>query len=225
MDNDTRKVVAEFIGTFTFVFAVVGSIGLGESLGLLGIALAQGLAMGTMITCLGHISGAHFNPAVTFGAFLTRKIDSATAIAYVIAQLAGAVGAALVARWLYPGILDLEASSPSLSAGTSVFEGLVLEALLTFFLVWVVFATAIDERGAFAAIAGYGIGLIIAVDIMIAGPITGASMNVARAFGPQLVFNEWSDAWLYWLGPLIGGGVAAWLYQYLYLSRREQAEA
>ena len=222
-NDDARKVVAEFIGVFTFVFAVVASVGLGESLGLLGVALAQGLAIGTMISSLGRISGAHFNPAVTLGALVTRRIEPAIAVAYWIAQLAGAVAAALVVKWLYPGFLELGSSAPRTSAGTSAFEGLVLEGILTFFLVWVVFATAVDPKGTFGAIAGYGIGLIIAVDILIAGPITGASMNPARAFGSQLVFSEWPDAWIYYVGPLIGGVLAAVLYTQLYLARDDAA--
>jgi aquaporin TIP len=223
MDYDPiRKAFAEFFGTFTLVFAVVASLATAEQIaGIFGAAVAQGLALGLMVSALGHVSGAHFNPAVTFGLLLTRRIEPLLAVVYWIAQLAGAIAGALAVKALFPDDLDTSLAVPQLGLGVEPWQGLLLEALLTFFLVWVVFATAIDPRGTFPAIAGFGIGLVVTLDILLAGPLTGASMNPARAFGPELVENMWSDAWLYYIGPLVGGGIAALLYDGLYLSRRE----
>jgi aquaporin Z len=217
--DPTRKAVAEFVGTFTLVFAVSMSIAVGGQVaGIFGAAVAQGLALGVIISALGHISGAHFNPAVTLGALVTRKIEPALAVVYWLAQFAAAVAAALVVKALLPTGLDKALGAPSLGLGVTAWQGVLIEAVLTFFLVWVVFATAVDPRGTFSAIAGLGIGLIVTVDILLGGPLTGAAMNPARAFGPELVQGgAWSDAWIYYVGPFAGGVVAAVLYTFLYL--------
>ena len=142
-----RKALAEFVGTFTLLFAVVASIVLADQVaGLFGIAIAQGLAIAMMVSAVGHVSGAHFNPAITFGALLTRRIGVILAVVYVVAQLAGGTGAVLVVRELFPDGIDLAATVPTLQ-GVDPWQGLLLEAIATFFLVWVVFATAIDPRG------------------------------------------------------------------------------
>lgn len=220
MDYDpTRKAVAEFIGTFTLVFSVCMSIAVaGQVAGVFGAAVTQGLALGIMVSALGHISGAHFNPAVTLGALVTRRIEPALAVVYWLAQFAAAVAAALVVKALLPTALDAALGAPELALETSPWQGVLIEALLTFFLVWVVFATAVDPRGTFSAIAGLGIGLIVTVDILLGGPLTGAAMNPARAFGPELVQGgAWADAWIYYVGPFAGGVIAAVLYTMLYL--------
>jgi aquaporin TIP len=213
-----RRSVAEFVGAFALVFVGAGSIMSGA--GLLGVAIAHGLILAIMVTALGHISGGHFNPAVTFGFLVTRRIAPVLAGAYWVAQFAGAVAAALLLKWIYPDQATDAAKlgAPQLNDQISVGAGFVLEAVLTFFLVWVVFATAADPRGAFTIVAGFAIGLTIAADILIGGPLTGAAMNPARAFGPQLVQNVWSDGWIWYLGPLLGGGLAAVVYDVLYLS-------
>jgi aquaporin TIP len=225
--DPARKAIAEFLGTFTLVFAVAMSIAVGGQVaGIFGAAVAQGLALGVMISALGHISGAHFNPAVTLGALVTRKIEPALAVVYWLAQFAGAVAAALLVKALLPTELDKSLGAPALGAGVSAWQGVLIEAVLTFFLVWVVFATAIDPRGSFAAIAGLGIGLIVTVDILLGGPLTGAAMNPARAFGPELVQGgAWSNAWIYYVGPFAGGLIAAVLYTVLYLPREAASSA
>ena len=214
-----RRAAAEFVGTFTLVFVGVGSIVAGIGGGIVGVALAHGLAIAVMVSAVGHVSGGHFNPAVTFGFLVTRRIEPVLAGIYWASQLAAAIVAAILLRWLMPSIAGRDAAelgAPVL-ARVSSFEGLVLEAILTFFLVWVVFATAVDPRGAFQQIAGLAIGLTITFDILAAGALTGAAMNPARAFGPQLVGNAWSDGWVWYLGPLVGGAVAALAYERLYL--------
>ena len=219
-----RRGVAEALGAGALVFIGAGAIITAtatNSGSTLAIAIAHGLILAIMVTALGHISGAHFNPAVTFGFWTTGRITTRMAGIYVISQLLGAVVASILLR----GIFDdrfydrADGGTPTLSAGISVWEGLLTEIILTFFLVLVVFATAVDARGAFKIVGGFAIGLTIAADIMVGGPLTGAAMNPARAFGPSLVSGVWSDAWLYWVGPLIGGALAAGAYATLYLDR------
>jgi aquaporin Z len=216
METSTgRRAAAEFVGAFALVFAGVGAIALGND--LVGVALAHGLAIGVMASAVGHISGAHFNPAVTFGFLVTRRIAPRLALAYVGAQLSGAVAAALLLRGVFSPDSVLDAGVPQLGEGVGVGSGLLLEIVLTFFLVWVIFASAADPRGTFKSIAGLAIGLTITLDILAGGPLTGAAMNPARAFGPELVQGVWSDAWLYWVAPLIGAALAALSYEHLYL--------
>jgi aquaporin Z len=206
---------AEFVGTFALVFVGVGAIAVGAQ--LVGVAFAHGLAIAVMASAVGHISGGHFNPAVTVGFLVTRRIDPTLAGAYVAAQLLGAIVATLALEALYPNALDLDAGVPQLGPGVSAGAGIGIEAILTFFLVWVVFATAADPRGAFKSIAGLAIGLTITLDILAGGPLTGAAMNPARSFGPALVLDDWDNFLVYWIGPLAGGGLAALIYELLYL--------
>jgi aquaporin TIP len=227
VEDALRRCVAEFIGAFTLIFAGAGSIivfsvipASASILGLLGVALAHGLAIAIMVSAVGHISGGHFNPAVTFGFLITRRMQPALAGAYLVSQFAGATVAALLLKGLWP-TSEVNAAKLGVPAVGDISAGAAfgIEAILTFFLVWVVFATAADPRGTFKSIAGLAIGLTISMDILCAGPLTGAAMNPARAFGPQLVGNYWSDAWVWYAGPLVGGAVAALLYEWLYLKR------
>jgi aquaporin TIP len=213
-----RRSVAEFIGAFALIFIGAGSVMTGG--GLLAVAIAHGLILAIMVTAVGHISGGHFNPAVTLGFFITRRIKLLLALSYWAAQFTGAVAAALLLKWIYPdNVTDAaKLGAPVLNDQISVSAGFVLEAILTFFLVWVVFATAADPRGAFTIVAGFAIGLTIAADILIGGPLTGAAMNPGRALGPMLVQNQWSDGWIWFIGPFLGGGLAALAYDLLYLS-------
>ena len=221
----TRKAVAEFVGTFALVLAVIGSLVVSGQGGLVGTALAQGFVLAVMISSLGHVSGAHFNPAVTLGFLVTRRIQPALAIVYVIAQFAGAIAAALLLHVLYPDEAGLENAATTITdqAEFSSFEGLILEALFAFFLVWVYFATTVDPRGSFAAIGGFGAGLVLTASVLTIGPITGSSLNPARTFAPGLVESQWADAWVYYVGPLAGGALAALAYTALFLPRRSTA--
>ena len=212
-----RRGVAEFIGAFTLIFVGVGSIMFIQSNLLVGVALAHGLAIAIMVSAVGHISGGHFNPAVTLAFVVTRRIEPALAVVYWLAQFGGAVLAALALRALFPSEVNLDQGVPVVNETIGVGAGLAIEALLTFFLVWVVFATAVDPGGAFKSIAGLAIGLTITIGILATGPLTGAAMNPARAFGPELVQNIWDDFWIYYVGPAIGAAVAALAYDWLYL--------
>jgi MIP family channel proteins len=227
MYNVPQKLAAEFLGTFALIFFGAGAVcadqflhGTG-GLGLLGIALAHGLAIGIMVSALGHISGGHFNPAVTIGFWVTKRVGTLDAALYWAAQLAGAVAAAFLLKALVPEETWRAAAlgTPMLLRDLSVRAAIVLEAITTFFLVLVVFATAVDEKGAFRAIAGFGIGLTISLGIIVAGPFTGAALNPARSFGPALASSHWANWGVYWVGPLAGGFIAGLLYDSLYLKK------
>jgi MIP family channel proteins len=178
------------------------------------IALAHGLALSIAVNNFGGISGAHFNPAVTLGMLVTGRIKPALAILYIVAQLLGASIAALTCRDVFPmeainaGMLGIPLPAAWASTGT-IF---CVEFVLTFLLVTSIFGTAIDERGKTVKIGGFGIGLTVAFDILAGGPITGASMNPARSFGPALVMGHWEWHWLYWVAPVLGGMAAALFY-------------
>jgi aquaporin TIP len=217
----SRRALAEFIGTFALVFVGVGTIMAvapqGDA-GTLEVALAHGFVIAVMVSAVGHISGGHFNPAITFGFVLTRRISILLALAYWFAQFLGGVLAALLLRWIFPASVRDPAQLGAPARHTiELGPALVVEALLTFFLVWVVFATTADPRGTYTAIAGLAIGLVVVFDNLLGYPLTGAMINPARAFGPQLVGNSWGDAWIWYVGPLAGGAIAALLYDELYL--------
>jgi MIP family channel proteins len=230
MYSKPQKLVAEFVGTFALVFFGVGAISADQFLksstngqsgiGLLGIALAQGLAIGIMVTALGHISGGHFNPAVTIGFWVTRKLSTFETLAYWIAQVAGAVAAAYLLRQLpFDAWSSVQLGTPNLASGVTRTTGMILEGVITFFLVFVVFATAVDTRGAFDKIAGFAIGLTVTMGVLLGGPFTGAALNPARALGPALASNHWTNHGVYWIGPLAGGVAAGWLYDALFLGK------
>lgn len=227
-DDLLRRSLAEFLGVFTFVFISAGALVTEAMVGeqsLISVAIAGGLAFAIMVSALGHISGGHFNPAITLGFLVTGKIRLETAASYWTSQLAGSVLAALLLRAVFNDefVDATNLGAPSLSEGVSIGEGFLLEVILTFLLVLVVFATMVHPRGPFTIVAGFAIGLTITVGILVGGPLTGAAMNPARAFGPELVAGFWSDGWLYYLAPLVGGAVAAVLYDRAFLEPREAA--
>jgi MIP family channel proteins len=228
-----QKFFAELIGTFTLIFIGVGSICADQYLrasgqpgvGLLAIAAAHGLAIGIMVTAVGHISGGHLNPAVTIGFWVTRRLSTLHAVFYWIAQLVGAAAAAYLLVAIVPDTIWRPAGlgTPDLAADFTRMHGMALEAVTTFLLVFVVFATAADAKGAFNKIAGFAIGLTITMDILFAGPFTGGAMNPARAFGPALASHHWTNHGVYWVGPLFGGVIAGVVYDRLFL--RDQPPA
>ncbi len=211
-----RKLAAEFIGAFALIFIGAGAIIQTGGGNLIAIAVAHGLAIALLLSSLGHISGGFFNPALTIGLWATRRLDTVTAVAYIIAQLLGAVAAALALVLLFPEALRdaVALGTPLLGRGTDFAQGVILEAIATFFLMLAVFGTALDPRG--PKLGGFGIGLILTMGILAIGTLTGAAMNPARTFGPALVGGEWADHLVYWIGPIIGAVVAALVYHYLF---------
>lgn len=212
----SKKCLAEFIGTFTLIFIGVGAIHNSADpavgVGLLGVALAHGLAIAVMVSATGGISGGHLNPAVTFGILVGGKIKPMDAVAYWVSQLAGGVAAGVVLLCVYgPDGKDIVAKgTPDLGQGVSAGTGILVELVLTFFLVLVVYGTAVDARA--PKIGGLAIGLTIVMDILFGGPLTGASMNPARTFGPALASGHWNNHLVYWVGPLAGGALAGLIY-------------
>lgn len=220
MNGGIRPLVAEFVATFAFIFVGAGAICANEfangDVGLLGIALAHAVALAVMVSATGPISGGHVNPAVTIALWAGGKIGLPRAALYIVAQLAGAAVGALFLRWIFPAdvwqAVHLGATevATNISTGTAIF----LEAVLTFFLVFAVYGTAVDERAP-KSLAGFGIGLVLLFDILVGGPLTGASMNPARTFGPALVGCFWANHVVYWVGPIAGGLLATVVYKFI----------
>lgn len=235
MKSIPQQAIAEFIGTLALVFIGAGAasviVGLGglNAGSLLAVAFAFGLVLAIMVSNLGHISGAHFNPAVTLAVWVTGKIESVRAGVYIVAQLLGAVVGAALLRLALPEALWKRTSlgattvTHQLGSGITFSNGraVLVEALLTFFLVFTVFAMAVDDRGVFKSIAGLGIGLVLVFDIIVGGALTGASMNPARSFGPALMAAKWTDFWVYVLGPVTGAIIAGAVYWLVFLRDRE----
>lgn len=216
---DPRKLLAEAIGAFALVFAGAGAVTLAAgnaNIGLVEIALAHGLAIALMMSALGHVSGGHFNPAVTAGFWVTRRLGSVEALGYVIAQLVGGIVAALLLVLLFPEGLREAArlGTPLLGPGIEFGTGVGIEIVLTFFLVIVFFGTTVDSRG--PRVGGFAVGLTITMGMLAGGTLTGAVVNPARALGPALVQGEWTSHLVWWIGPLIGGVLAALTYHYVF---------
>ena len=229
MYNLIQKLVAEFLGTFALIFFGAGAICVDFHLrstggiGLLAIALAHGLAIAILVSALGHISGGHFNPAITIGLWVTRRLSTLDSLAYWGAQLLGAAAAAFLLKLIMPEEVATNTflGTPELMRDFPRWSAMALEAVTTFFLVLVVFATTVDERGSFRSIAGFGIGLTITLGILVAGPFTGGALNPARAFGPALASGHWLNWGIYWVGPLGGGFLAGLLYDSLFLRKSD----
>ncbi len=226
MDSTGKAVVAEFVSTFALVFIGAGAvIAVGLGLDLTGVALAHGLVLAIMVSVTAHVSGGHVNPAVTIGLWVAGKVPSGRATVYIVAQLLGAVAAAFLLKYVVPAELFDAAGggTPALAPEIAVGKGILIEAVTTFFLVFAVFGTAVDPRGPFSKTAGLTIGLAIAFDIMAFGPYTGAAMNPARWFGPALADGAWSDWFVWIIGPVAGGIIAAVLYSTVFLKDEEPA--
>ncbi len=206
-----RRALAEAVGTFALVFAGCGAIMVDSQTGALGhagIAVSFGLVVMAMIYAFGHVSGAHFNPAVTVAFTLARHLSWRVAVTHVLAQLVGAIAAAAALRGILGATADLGSTAPSGSAGQSF----ALEVVLTAFLMLVIVAVATDTRavGEAAAIA---IGGTVALGAMVGGPISGASMNPARSIGPAFVSGALDSLWVYVLAPLLGAAIGAGVYE------------
>ncbi|KAJ0966649.1 hypothetical protein J5N97_023566 [Dioscorea zingiberensis] len=223
-----KAALAEFICTLIFVFAGQGSgmaysklTGGGEATpaGLISASIAHAFALFVAVSVGANISGGHVNPAVTFGAFIGGNITLLRGLLYWVAQLLGSTVACLLLRFSTGG---LPTGSFGLS-GVSSVQAFVLEIVMTFGLVYTVYATAVDpKKGSLGTIAPIAIGFIVGANILVGGAFDGASMNPAVSFGPALVSWEWADHWVYWAGPLVGGGLAGLLYECFFISHSHE---
>jgi aquaporin Z len=223
MQKTLRPLVAEFLGVFLFVFITAGAIVLNQyrdgSIGLLGIAAAQGVTLAIAVTATMNISGGHLNPAVTLGLWSIGRIGWKQTGLYVVAQLLGAILAALAVKGLYPEMAGRVAQLgvPRLASDISFTQGVLIEAILTFFLAFAVMATVVDAAA--PKVAGWAIGLTVMMGVLASGGITGAGMNPARAFGPALAANAWLGQLVYWIGPILGAVASMQVYERLLLKR------
>jgi MIP family channel proteins len=211
-----RRALAEAIGTFFLCFTGVCAICINArehgGSGLLGVAVAHGLALGIAISALGKVSGGHFNPAVSAAIMATRQMPPLAGLVYIVSQLIGATLAGFIARAAFSAeVFHLAGGGvPVPAADVSFGLAILLEAITTFFLVIAVFGTAVDIKA--PQVGGFGIGLTVTFDILAIGPLTGASMNPARTFGPAVAANIWTGHAIYWIGPIVGGVVAGLIY-------------
>jgi MIP family channel proteins len=208
-----KKYLAELVATFGFVFLAAGSVLTNQYvtglLGNVGIALAHGLALMAMVYAVVSISGAHINPAITVAVWVTKKIKAKDAIGYVISQLTGSLIAAALLAWIFPFEKVLHLGAPALGINVTFFGAILIEALLTFLLAFTIFGIADKNH------AGLAIGAMLTGAVLVGGPLTGAAVNPARAFGPALVSGFWKNHLVYWIGPVVGAVIAGWLYMLL----------
>jgi MIP family channel proteins len=222
MRDAWRHFVSEFIGTFGFVYvgsaAIIHTRVTGSPTGLIEVALAHGLMMAVMVSSLMRVSG-HFNPAVTLAVLAAKRIEPMMAALYVIAQLLGAIAAGYALKLSVSDATFIATRGGGLTISLDVTGGqaFLMEAIASFFLVFVVFGTAIDLRG--PKIGGLGVGFVIAADILAIGPLTGASMNPARSFGPAVASGIYEAQLLYFTAPIVGGVIAGVLYEFLFMRR------
>jgi len=223
----TRKLTAELVGTFALVFVGAGAVivdshtGMSHmgvpdgKVGLLGVAMAHGLTLAGMIVCFGSISGGHFNPAVSFAVWLRQKLDAEVLLGYLLAQLAGALLAGAILAGIFPDEIALAGlGTPHLGTRISATQGIAVEAMITFLLVTtVLFVTREDNEH--KNMAALSIGGTLAGLILFAGPLTGASANPARYLGPATFTANFSESFIYLIGPLLGAGVAAFLFGFI----------
>ena len=216
-----RRSLAEFLGTFALVFFGTGAVASkyypDATYGVFGVAVAHGLVLAVLVTALMGISGGHLNPAVTIGLAVTRRTEPKNAAAYIVAQLLGAVVASWLVSIIYPGgvVRPISFGTPALAATIQLPQAILLEAIMTFFLMSAVYGTCINSAS--PRIGGFGIGLTLLFCILVGGPLTGAALNPARAFGPALISGQWVAHVVYWVGPIVGAVVAALLWEYVLL--------
>jgi aquaporin Z len=227
-----KQLLAEAIGTFFLCFAGIGAIvatsePINSGAGLVGIALAHGLALSIAVSIFAGISGAHHNPAVTIGFVSTGRIAPPLAFLYIIFQLVGATLAAAACKMVYPpsavNASMLGIPLPPANSWVDIPIVLTTEFLCTFLLMMAVYGTAVDERAAPMKLGGFGIGLVVTFDILAFGKVTGASMNPARSFGPAFVHNYFNWHWCYWAGPIAGAIAAALVYEHLLLDKTDKS--
>ena len=221
-----QKLLAEFTGTFAIVFTAAGVIcgdqylrAAGQaSPGLLGYALAYGLVTAGVVSALGHVSGAHLNPAITIGSWVTKRLGTLPALFYCVAQLAGATAAGYLLVAILPEAAwrPVSLGATDLAPDFTRMHGMLLEGVATFFVVLVYFAAAFDAEGVFRQFGAAAVGLTVTAGVLLGQPFTGASLNPARTFGPALAAHHWINHGVYWVGPLFGGLLGAVVFDRLF---------
>jgi len=234
-ENIAQKLIVEALGAFALCFFSIGAVVLTQGQDIVAIGIATGLAIGVMVAAAGHISGGHYNPAVTAGMLVTKRIGVAEGVAYIVAQMVGAVLGAGAITLAY---LDVDRNRVNLglpTVGTSIVadpavdltasNALAMEAILTFFLVLVIFGTAVDKRSIGRWVAPLAIGITIAIGNMAGVAASGAAMNPIRWFGPAVIQQDWANAWVWIVGPVLGGLVAAVLYDFFLMDKSPEPAA
>jgi MIP family channel proteins len=220
MKDSWRHFVSEFIGTFALVFIGSGAIIRAQATGgsLLEVAIAHGIILSVMVSALMRISG-HFNPAVTISFMVNRRIEPVMGVVYIIAQIMGAIIAAYILKAVMPAnaVEATRVGGQSIAGSLSFGGAVVIEFIATFFLMWVIYGTAVDPDA--PKVGGFAIGLTIAADILAFGPFTGASMNPARSLGPAVASGVFEAQGVYWIGPILGAIAAGLLYEMFFLRR------
>lgn len=226
--NNHKKYLSEFLGTFALIFIGAGSVcadyylmkGGAQGFGLLGISVAFGLVVVAVVYSLGYVSGAHINPAVTVSMVVMKRMDADTGFMYIVSQLTGALFAGFLLRILFPEALSsVFLGTCTLGAGVTVMQAIVMEAVITFLLVFVVYATVIDKR-ATPALAGLTIGVVVIFGVMIGGTISGGALNPARVFGPAIASGHLDMHYIWWVGPIAGGIIAGFVYEFLFSEKK-----
>ena len=215
-----KKALAEMLGGFALVAVGAGSV-LASNGDLLTATLGHAFVIAVFGTALGPISGGQISPAVTLGLMATRRIKADLGIVIVVFQLVGSVLAGFLLLWLYPA-RPLSLATPAVAGSISAVQGMVLEGLMTFFLVFVVFATAVDPRGAAKTLGAIPIGLTVGIDWFLGGALTGAAMSPGRWIGPAVASGFFENWWVYWVGPLVGGVVAALVYHNVFQPKEDR---
>jgi len=226
--NAYKKYMAEFVGTFALVFIAAGSVCAdfylrqagGQGLGLLGISIAYGIVVIAVIYATSYVSGSHVNPAVTVSFWLTRRMEPNTAIMYIISQIAGASLAGLALKTLFPDAAKtVYLGTCVLAPGVSIARGVLMEFIISFLLIFTIYGTLVDKRAS-AGFAGVAVGLVVLFGAMIGGTISGGAMNPARVFGPAIASGQFTHHYVWWIGPILGGIAAGFVYDKIFAEKR-----
>lgn len=223
------KYLSEFMGTFALIFVGAGCVCAdyylvksgSQGFGLLGIAIAFGVVVVAVAYSFGYVSGAHINPAVTISMVVSNRMDAKTGFLYIVSQTGGAVFGGFLLKILFPAAMAVNLGTCSIGPGITTVQAIVMEAVITFLLVFVVYATVIDKR-ATPALAGLTIGLVVLFGVMVGGAVSGGSMNPARVFGPALASGHFENHYVWWLGPIAGGVLAGLVYEKFFAVREKQ---
>ena len=229
--SNAIKYVSEFLGTFALIFVGAGCVCAdyylaksgSQGFGLLGIAIAFGFVVVAIAYSFGYVSGAHINPAVTISMVISNRMDAKTGFLYIVSQLGGAIFGGFLLKMLFPAAMAINLGTCTLGSGVTILQAIIMEAVITFLLVFVVYATVIDKR-ATPALAGFAIGLVVLFGVMVGGTISGGSMNPARVFGPALASGHFDNHYIWWLGPIAGGVLAGLVYENFFAEKEKNKQ-